>query len=190
MIPPFGCTRRKDPEGVRSALIESAARLIAREGLAKLTVEAVAREAGVTKGGLFHHFKSRQALIDGVAEAVLAVADADIDARMAADPEPQGAFTRASIMAVFSDETMLPGGVPSRALCRAMLSDPSLEMRFYSWREARIARHAATDDNTRCALARLAADGVWLASLIDPDRMPPIPPDVREAMIALTYHGP
>lgn len=34
-----------------------------RDGIAALSLNAVAREAGVSKGGLLHHFPNKQALI-------------------------------------------------------------------------------------------------------------------------------
>ena len=44
--------------------IETAAMaLIAREGIGRLTMDAVAREAGVSKGGVLHHFRSKDALV-------------------------------------------------------------------------------------------------------------------------------
>ena len=47
----------------RSLVLDAAIRTIDREGLQGFTVEAVAREAGVSKGGIFYHFESKQGLI-------------------------------------------------------------------------------------------------------------------------------
>ena len=57
MLSPTGYERRKEPEKVRAALIAATASIIAEHGLGKLTVDGVARAAGVIKGGLFHHFR-------------------------------------------------------------------------------------------------------------------------------------
>jgi DNA-binding transcriptional regulator YbjK len=54
--------RQKQPEAVRRALLEQAARLAVEQGVAAVTVQAIADAAGVTKGGLTHHFPSKQAL--------------------------------------------------------------------------------------------------------------------------------
>jgi AcrR family transcriptional regulator len=176
--------RRRDPQKLRAALINAASTLIAEQGLARVTVDAVAKAAGVTKGGLFHHFPSKQALIAGVQDSMLAQADATVDAAMAADPEPHGSFTRAMLAGVLSDDA-LSDTVSSRTLCLAMLADPGVQKRWADWVAARVARHAATDDNIPCAVARLAVDGIWLSSLHGGEPLP-VSAAVYEALIAMT----
>src|ERR671936_1927976 len=46
----------------RSALLESAARGISRSGYGNLVLEDVAREAGYTRGALYHQFKDKEDL--------------------------------------------------------------------------------------------------------------------------------
>jgi AcrR family transcriptional regulator len=54
----------------RSALLESAARGLSRYGYARLVLEEVAREAGYTRGALYHQFKDKQELAMAVVEWV------------------------------------------------------------------------------------------------------------------------
>ncbi len=54
----------------RSALLESAARGLSRYGYANLVLEDVAREAGYTRGALYHQFKDKEALALAVIEWV------------------------------------------------------------------------------------------------------------------------
>jgi AcrR family transcriptional regulator len=186
MIPPSAYERRKEPEKVRLALTLAAAHLIAERGLSRLTVDAVAKAAGVTKGGLFHHFPSKQDLVLGVLGAMIDFANETLEAMMATDPEPHGRFTRAYLKGVFADQK-LGGHTSSRTLCLAMLADPDLQDGWGKWVEGRIALHAATDDNPACALVRLAADGAWLNSLQHPTDPPPLPAEVFEMLMSLTY---
>ena len=46
----------------RSALLESAARGLSRYGYGNLVLEDVAREAGYTRGALYHQFEDKQDL--------------------------------------------------------------------------------------------------------------------------------
>ncbi len=54
----------------RSALLEAAARGLSRYGYANLVLEQVAREAGYTRGALYHQFKDKEELALAVIEWV------------------------------------------------------------------------------------------------------------------------
>ncbi len=54
----------------RSALLESAARGLSRYGYGNLVLEEVAREAGYTRGALYHQFKDKEDLALAVIEWV------------------------------------------------------------------------------------------------------------------------
>ena len=54
----------------RSALLESAARGLSRYGYSNLLLEDVAREAGYTRGALYHQFKDKETLALAVIEWV------------------------------------------------------------------------------------------------------------------------
>jgi AcrR family transcriptional regulator len=103
-------------------ILEAAGRVIQRNGSAGLTIDAVAAEAEVSKGGVLHHFASKDALIAamvahqlGRMQAVLA----ELEARL----EP-GAATplRAAIEHARSDY-LKPGFPP--ALLAASVQTPA-----------------------------------------------------------------
>ncbi|WP_284947731.1 TetR/AcrR family transcriptional regulator [Acidisoma cladoniae] len=47
----------------RNAVLEAALAIIARDGPARLTLDAIAREAGISKGGLMHQFATKEAVL-------------------------------------------------------------------------------------------------------------------------------
>jgi AcrR family transcriptional regulator len=53
---------------LRGALIAAAQAIVESEGLAALSLRAVARRAGVSPAAPYHHFPDKQALLDAVAE--------------------------------------------------------------------------------------------------------------------------
>lgn len=60
----------------RKKIITAANAVIERDGIAHLTLESVAAEAGLTKGGLQYHFASKEELLDAVESDVWAQVDA------------------------------------------------------------------------------------------------------------------
>jgi AcrR family transcriptional regulator len=58
-------------KSVRQAVLDAAIALVEQTGAGTLTLDAVAARAGVSKGGLLHHFKSKEALLIGMITDVL-----------------------------------------------------------------------------------------------------------------------
>jgi AcrR family transcriptional regulator len=58
----------------RDRVVELALSIIDREGLRALNMRRLAADAGVKPMSLYHHFPSKEAILDGVAEAIAAVA--------------------------------------------------------------------------------------------------------------------
>jgi AcrR family transcriptional regulator len=57
-------------EATRGQLIAIATRMFADRGYENTSIEAVLREAGVSRGSLYYHFASKEALFEAVAEDV------------------------------------------------------------------------------------------------------------------------
>ena len=57
-------------EATRAQLVAIATRMFAEYGYEDTSIEAVLREAGVSRGSLYHHFASKEALFEAAAEAV------------------------------------------------------------------------------------------------------------------------
>jgi AcrR family transcriptional regulator len=158
--------RKKQPEQVRRALLDCAAQIAAEQGSSAITIQAVAERAGVTKGGLLHHFDSKQALLAAVFEDLLDKMDQEIDRTLADDPTSRGRFTRAYVRACFSDRLLGDRSLWG-ALSVAIVSEPALRALWSAWLDGRMARHAETDGDPRLVAVRLAADGVWLADMME-----------------------
>lgn len=54
---------------LRRAILEAAERLVAREGPDRVSLRAIAREAGVSSAAPYHHFEDRESILAGVAAA-------------------------------------------------------------------------------------------------------------------------
>lgn len=65
-------TNREKAEQTRDSLLDAAAVVFLREGVSRATLEQIARQAGVTRGALYYHFKDKsQILASLLAQATL-----------------------------------------------------------------------------------------------------------------------
>jgi TetR/AcrR family transcriptional regulator, cholesterol catabolism regulator len=61
--PAAGRRRARDPEATRQALLDAAIELFGTAGFDATSVQSIVERAQVTKGGFYHHFASKQALL-------------------------------------------------------------------------------------------------------------------------------
>jgi AcrR family transcriptional regulator len=79
--------RQRRRDGSRAEILEATRAVLARGGVAGLTLDAVARELGVTKQALYHYFDSKDALLFEVVFIESAAAAAAVGAACAAAPD-------------------------------------------------------------------------------------------------------
>jgi AcrR family transcriptional regulator len=143
------------PRGdTRTRLLEAAGAVIRRDGAQALTLDAVATQAGVSKGGLLYHFASKRELLDGLVERWLDEFQRDIDE--AGGTFPIG-YVRASDGAKAEEAGLLAALVADPAVLAAVRA------RYATWQD-RIVTEGG--DPVEATVARLAADGLWLADLL------------------------
>ena len=143
-------------EATKTRLLDAAGAVVRRDGPQALTLDAVAGEAGVSKGGLLYHYGTKQELIEALVARWLAEFQRDMDA---ADPH----FVRGYVLA--SD----PAGevADELGLLAALVADPAVlrtvRERYAIWQD-RVEREGS--DPVDATVARLGADGLWLAELL------------------------
>jgi len=175
--------RKKNPEEVRRRLITAAESLAVEKGVEAITMEAVAQRAEVSKGGLQHHFRSRQALLDALFTELWGRFQCRIESCVESDPEIRGKQARAYLRA--TDELSVEGADNEawRALVVAMLRDVSVRKRWAQQVRESTSFDAAADldEAARLLICRLAADGLWLADLLG--QYDDIPAELRAEVV-------
>jgi TetR/AcrR family transcriptional regulator, transcriptional repressor for nem operon len=68
----IGIVAPRDPQATRANILQAAFRAVYEQGLAGTSLDVVLAKAGVTKGGLYHHFSCKQALGCALVDEVLA----------------------------------------------------------------------------------------------------------------------
>ena len=82
------------PSEARTRILDAAEAIVRRAGVAALTLEAAAREAGVSKGGLLYHFGGKEALLTGLLNRMAEFVAEDFASSLASQPAGPGRVAR------------------------------------------------------------------------------------------------
>lgn len=151
-----------------------------------MTLEAVAKEAGVSKGGLLYHFPSKDALAQGMIERMNQEFTEKIRVEYEKDDfgTNRGRWLRALIKATFtSNHLVLGAGLIVAVLHNPEFLDPTRQS--YEIRQTIIEQDGI--DPVLANIIRLAVDGLWLSELlaIAPPREP-LRTQLMETLLSLT----
>ncbi|MEM9465505.1 MAG: TetR/AcrR family transcriptional regulator [Actinomycetota bacterium] len=147
----------------RAKLLDAAAVVVRREGVAAMTLARVADEAGVSKGGLLHHFGSKEELLAGLLEQTMADAAASLNAMT--DGDDRGSFARAYLEYVRRpDEHQADSATAIFAAAAAGDGELGAAVEvFEAWQHRLM--HDDGLDPALGLLARIVGDGLWLIDL-------------------------
>lgn len=171
----------------RTRILDAAVRVAGREGAGRVTLEATATEAGLTRGGMMYHFEDRAALVHAIQEHVATswetqlIEAAGKTADEASLPERVNAYISVAVK---------PSTSVQIGLLQAAGNDPQGREPIASVRRrwTPSSQEAAEDPTVlRQFIACLAADGLWSHHSLGGDE---IPQDARvgiaQEIIALT----
>lgn len=80
--------RRRTGRAIVDALLDAASSLLAAQGLAGMTTNAVAERAGVSVGSLYQYFPNKQALVSAVSDRLNAALVAEVERLVGSDAAP------------------------------------------------------------------------------------------------------
>lgn len=156
--------KQKDiSSATRIGILDAVGQVVLEKGFESLTLDAVAQQAGVSKGGLLYHFPSKKNLIEAMIQRHIA----EVDVSLAYELEKNGgdylsAYIRASF--VFNPQR----NKISFALLATVANDPDLlkplRARFYKMQSEIAAAASSPELGT---IIRLALDGLWISDVFD-----------------------
>lgn len=174
----------RNPSDLRQRVLAAALLIATRDGAGALSLDAVAKEAEISKGGLTHHFPSKDALILALVEKLVFEFEGMVLARAQMDKEPIGRYTRAFMEAMESAEIASLG----RALIAAVALKSSL-MEPLRQSQYRCMKHMENDglDMTTIVQCGLFADAVWFRAIFDFPQLPKASvAAIRKSLVEMT----
>jgi squalene-hopene/tetraprenyl-beta-curcumene cyclase len=185
----------------RESILETALELIVREGVSAMTLERVAREAGISKGGLLYHYAGKEQIIEGLVNLLIEGLDRDRHRWKQQSSDSPGSSTRAFVRAALkpspdqvgieSHQRGLRGYEILATVLGALASKPELldplRERYSEWQNE---FNRDRINPIRATVARLAAEGLWFSEALG---LAPPPLEQRDAIIqeilSLTQDG-
>lgn len=160
--------RRARSIETRARLLDAAEQVVRRDGVGSLTLNRVAAEADISKGGLLYHFASKQDLVSALLTHTLDNTEDRLqELADDADPRADGRFATAYLDYVRSaDHTRR--GAATGIFAAAALDEGDLapaRARFAAWQDRLLTADGISSDTA--LLARIVGDGLWLIDLFD-----------------------
>lgn len=171
--------------GTRDRILDALETLLLERGATQMTLDNVAAAAGVSKGGLLYHFKSKDALLVGLVHRLGERARAQLD-------ETRASGTSIAEWYLQTPDPTTQADAVELALYRSLLatmrtidasgSEPdevqlALDGVMTAWSDG---LDAEVDDPVRADIIRLVGDGVYLRALLG---LPQIEPARYRAVV-------
>jgi AcrR family transcriptional regulator len=171
------------PPRARDSVLDAFERILVDEGARAATLDATARAAGVSKGGLLYHFASKDALENALIDRLRALVEADI-ATIATAPEgPVAYFVRSSVM---DDDELDRAIIAASRLAQGGHTGATAALRDMreSWEEV-LRPH--TRDAAALDLVMLVSDGLYFNNALGGDTPLTVVPQgaALDALVAL-----
>jgi AcrR family transcriptional regulator len=151
----------------RELILQAAENIVARRGPAHLTLETAAHEAKVSKGGLFYHFRSKEALLEAM---ILRSTELLLREQMKVEESLNGERNGKMKANIIGTLRHLEGQRPVlTAVIAAIASDPKLvePMRNSIRREFQDLSNGLTLQTEDIAILFLASQGLLLLELLN-----------------------
>ena len=175
---------RKPRSDARARILDAALSVSDRVGAAHLTLDAVAAEAGVSKGGLLYHFASKDLLLKGVVEHHMDQHHRDLEMAETMFPANPGGYLQAFVHAQRQglEAKRLHGPKATQSFIAAAVNTPELMDSPRQYAATHVARlRELGPDFVEALLVTLAFDGLFFGDAFE---MLDLTASERDALIA------
>lgn len=149
---------------IRERVLEAAIQSVVSSGSIQFSLEGVAARAGVSKGGLLHHFRSKAALLEAMVDRVIADYDRELHEVAANEGEGVADHVRLQTYLTRSFSGLGKARPTARVVLAVQAEQPELLKPLHDYFRRRVRglkKHASPRVGEVLALM-LMADGLWI----------------------------
>ena len=166
----------------RDRIITGALELAHRDGFDALTFDTLAEHVGLSRGGVIYHFRTKNELLEGIANAFFERWRAEA---LEALGKPIAQASRAERIEALT-RSVLDGEILPGEVSFMLSATPEAEMLKEAWNTLR--REWVGEIRELTAMQRvalLAVDGWWANRAVDSDSQDPDDPEIAEIIVSL-----
>lgn len=153
--------RKKDPEASKQLILDTAAEIGATADWHQVTFQAIADKTGLSKGGIIHHFRNKEELLEElVRQSLTELTDWIVEEKrtLGNDIAPI-AFLRF----VIKKSSDLHYRRTMKVILQAALINEHYKKMWHGWFTEHIAGGSIEDLDVNSQIIMLVADGLWFA---------------------------
>jgi AcrR family transcriptional regulator len=174
----------EDRRTSREKILDAAAELVSEVGSGRLTLEAVAERAGLSKGGLLYNFPSKEALLQGMIARLIEEVAAEKQAlrcRMECEQNLEAHLcVAAALKARCGKMKGVANGLLAASAENPRLLEPVRQVIAEEWTKLK----ATSNDADSAMIAWLAVEGL---SSLDLHDLNPLTPEDREHVVSALF---
>jgi AcrR family transcriptional regulator len=153
--------RKKEPEFNKKLILDTAAEIGAEGGWHQLTFQAIADKTGLSKGGIIHHFRNKEELLDElVRQSMAELTEWIIQERKA----PTAATPALAYLCLVIDKSNDgPYRKTMKVIIQAIVVNGHYRKMWEDWMAENIHPDIASGSDINSLITILVADGLWYA---------------------------
>ena len=176
-------SQRRVAKQTRELIFEAASQILCEEGWNSLSLAAVAKQAGLSKGGLLYHFPNKVLLIEALFEYHNDKFERRLEVLTQAEGGEEGAWLRAYVKAsveqIVDPNTARLYSSLFAAEERYATARALMRQKYVNW-QGKVEQSGL--DSTRATLVRLAVDGLWFTEM---HQYAPLEPQRRAEIVEM-----
>ncbi len=177
-------TAKRSAAETKKIILAAARKIAVKDGVAQLTIEAVAKQAGVSKGGVLYHYPSKKKLIMALMDQYVAHLNQELETALEKNQDKPYALVHAFIDWFKRRDGIAPENRDwGAAIFTVQSFDMSLMEPLHQWYRNLFQKiRESVEDNAKTTLGVIALEGFFMLSLYNLDYSTP---QEREKVLGL-----